>query len=128
MSRAQDAPSSRCYGLPPNNIVLVPVGSAVDIRGEKSLLAGGINVPTEGRMAAHKVDSIFNAKVNKRLGKVVHGFVCFTDGNEDLPGTTAEGLAHGLVLLLILDKDAIIHQRILAEEIASLLGRFLKQR
>ena len=68
--------------LSPNDIILIPIGSPVDIRGKEGLFAVGIYEPAEGGMAAHQVDRVVDAQIHQGLREVVHGFVGLADGHE----------------------------------------------
>ena len=114
--------------LPPDYIILVLVCPSMHIGCKKGLLSVRIDEPAKRRMTAHQVNGILHTKIHKGFGKVVHRFVRFADGDEDLTGTAAEGLTHGLVLEVIFHEDAIVYQGELAKEISLLLSGFLKKR
>ena len=52
------------------------------IGSEERLLAGLVNEPAEGRMAADQVDGVVDTEVDQGLGEVVEGLVRLADGNE----------------------------------------------
>ena len=80
------------------------------------------------RDATDKINGIADAQVDEGLREIVERLRLPGHNDNDFPSPVAYRLTYGLAFRCIFYKPAIVDKRILAEEIASGLGRFLKER
>ena len=84
-----------------------------------------VNSPTIGHRA-NQIDRLINAQIHKCLGEVVERLDGTRLDHKYLALAVANSPADRLAFELVLHQHSITHQRVLAEEVAALLGGLFK--
>lgn len=106
------------FRLPPADVGLVPVGTAVHVDAEFHNFLFLRNIPAVGRGASDEVDRVVHFECGESGGEILHRHLLAGDCYEYLAGLRAKSLADSGTLQIVINWRAVVHERILPEKVA----------